>query len=333
MRSEVIFGYYSEIQRTQAATMKLLIQQKKFAEALRYFADELVAEPDCGDAILFDSNDLIEEAAYYYAAWLQVAEGQYDLVSEYLSHVPAETMGDVGLLSYQAFRDGSSQIYDQIGKLDRKGGILIASMPKSASSYVSSLVSSLTDMPVVRASFGQFPSLVAVPSWLDTLRQFGGVTHDHLLPTSWTEKAIVAAGITDVFIQYRDPRAAAWSAYMQYPEHSIERFTSHLDWFNEWLHGWLRIWDATPPFRMHFISYDEVRSHPRQVFLSILEICGHEVDCQILDATLVRAADEKHLYNFRSGDPEEWQKMLEPRFIALADTRLSPRVRECLRLC
>lgn len=227
-------------QRLQAYSMDELIRQERFGEVIQYFADNFVAESDRDDVFLpSPDHEAVREAAYYYAAWLQVAGRRHDLAVEYISQIPAAITKDIGLCGYSGFREDTSKLYDQLKTLSGKPAVFIAAMPRSASSFVSSIVSTLTDMPIVRTTFGQFPKLVVIPRWVNTLRQYGGVTHDHLLPTPWTLECIVSAGIADIFVQYRDPRAAAWSACMQHPElPMIERFLSHLKWFNEWLAGW-----------------------------------------------------------------------------------------------
>jgi hypothetical protein len=312
----------------QAIAVEELIRQEKFEEVVQFFADHLIVGEDRDKVLMLSADhDVIREAAYYYAAWLQVAEGRQGLAVEYVSRIPAAIMRDVGLCSYTNFREDSFMLYGQIKAQSGKPVVLIAAMPKSASSYVSSITSALAGMPIVRTTFGQFPKLVAIPRWLQTLRQFGGVTHEHLMPTTWTLECIVSAGITDIFVQHRDPRAAAWSAYMQHPEHpEIERFIRSLKHFNEWLDGWLGIRDAKPPFRLHFISYDDVRNKPEQVFNLIFEVSGHKVNQEALRASLVKASNEKHNYNFRSGNPKEWREMLPPDHVAMSNTLLTPRV-------
>lgn len=312
-----------------AAVMQKFVQQKKFNLAIKYFAARLGTELDRDKIFTMRArHKTVRHAAYYYAAWLQIAENCNALALNYLTQIPAATSADVGLCDYSTFSASTSMLYTKLKRQIEKPVVLIAAMPKSASSYVSSIVSTMMDIPVVRVSFGQFPKLAAVPRWLKTMGKFGGVTHDHLLPEPWTQECIISAGIADIFVQYRDPRAAAWSACMQHPElPQIERFTSHLKWFNGWLHDWLKIQDAKPSFKIHFISYDEVRNEPAHVFRKIFEISGYETNPDMLDATLAKASKEMHLYNFRSGDPDEWQRMLPPEHVVMSKELLSPRVK------
>lgn len=332
MKSKIIFSYDCPDQKRQAFILEELIWQEKYNEVIRYFSEKLVVESDRDEIFLQGADpEIFREAAYYYAAWLEIAEDRHDLVVEYISQIPLTISGDIGLCSYPEFRKNTSMLYEQLSMQHNKPAVLIAAMPKSASSYLSSIVSTLIDMPIVRVTFGQFPKLVVIPDWLKILRQFGGVTHDHLLPTSWTLECIMAAGISDVFVQYRDPRAAAWSAYMQHPEQpEIERFFFALKWFNEWLDGWIKIRDAEPPFRLHFINYDEVRNNPEQVLGLILQVTGYNVAEEMLSVIIDKAAKEKYNYNFRSGNPNEWREMLPYKQVAILDTRsmLTPRVRK-----
>ncbi len=328
MRSNIVFEYDCVEQVQQAAALDELIRQERFGEVIQYFADDFVVESDRDDVYLPSSDyKIVREAAYYYAAWLQVVGRRDDLAVEYISQIPAAISKDVGLCGYSFFREDTSMLYDQLKTLNGKP-VFIVAMPKSASSFISSIMSSLTNMPIVRTTFGQFPKLVVVPRWINNLREFGGVTHDHVLPTRWTLECIVSAGITDIFVQYRDPRAAAWSACMQNPELPMtERFLSHLKWFNEWLVGWLEIRDLGMSFRLHFLGYDEIRNKPKQVFRSILDATDYTIKPGVLDATLDRAFSEMHRYNFRSGNPDEWKHMVPPDTIALSNALLDPRVK------
>lgn len=89
--------------------------------------------------------------------------------------------------------------------------VVIASMPRSGSASLTQTLASFLDLPVARASTGDFPNYVLVPRWLNVASAGGIVLHDHFSASEFNLKVLRDAGIKHLFVHVRDPRAAAYS--------------------------------------------------------------------------------------------------------------------------
>jgi hypothetical protein len=88
---------------------------------------------------------------------------------------------------------------------------LIASMARASSTSLTQSLAQSLDMPVIRVSMGRFPHYALAPSWLDSVSPGGAVLHDHFGATSENLSTLRNAGVREVFVLVRDPRAAAAS--------------------------------------------------------------------------------------------------------------------------
>ncbi len=327
-----------------AAELNALIDGGDYNGAVRRFTEFFLPEREHAAAVsgCLDT-DLTISAACYYTAYMhflvdrfQVSEERYGRALALCQEIDLPIARDVGFLPYAAFAAEAHALDREIaaGPNAAAPSILIAAMPKSASSFLSSLVSTATQMPIAQISLGvAFRSAVA-PRWLDRFARGGCAIHGHLLASDWNLALLERSGVKDVFVQYRDPREAAWSALKSRPQ-SLDAeafFDMHLAFLPRWLAGWLDLRDKGCSFRLHFIDYADIASDPRAVLENILETAGHSHAPAALEKVVEAATGNLHRYNFRRGDRDEWRRMMTPEMVEKADAYIPPSVREFCRI-
>lgn len=164
-------------------------------------------------------------------------------------------------------------------------GLLISSLPKSASEFLCYTIAEALDIPVVRVSLGN-PFLGTIRSeWVKEVFEGGGITHDHFGATPENLAELRQANVRDIVILVRDPRAVAWSA-MKMQEiwspywgsglvdaHFVENNLSEVDLdaqlfhpflqttikANGWIEGWLKAMaDPYNNINVHFVRFQEL---------------------------------------------------------------------------
>src|ERR1700730_9038097 len=98
--------------------------------------------------------------------------------------------------------------------------LLIAAMPRSASTTLTQTLSMHLHMPVLRLSVGL---VTLVPSWVKFFADGGALTHDHFTASTFNLRVLGDCGIRDVFIVVRDPRAAAASVISLTANHVLRQ--------------------------------------------------------------------------------------------------------------
>src|SRR5690606_7208323 len=91
-------------------------------------------------------------------------------------------------------------------------GLLISSLPKSASEFLCYTIAEALDIPVVRVSLGNPFFGVIRSEWVRDVFADGGITHDHFGATPENLAELRRANVKDIVVLVRDPRAVAWSA-------------------------------------------------------------------------------------------------------------------------
>ena len=191
--------------------------------------------------------------------------------------------------------------------------VLITSMPRSASATLSTAMSHLFDIPILRVSVGDFPDYIVVPSWLGMFLGGGAVTHDHFGATDFNLNALAKHGVRNLFVLIRDPRASAASAVRFKIQNSdlCEGFSFEKEVvaalhksFLPWLHGWIkRATETRKDIDIHWLFWEDLRSRPDYVVDRIRQIMGN-----INSSTVMRLSDVKQ--NFVNGDDSSWRRDL-----------------------
>lgn len=87
-------------------------------------------------------------------------------------------------------------------------GILLNTLPKSASIYIWEAIAVGLGMPKMRISGGWFPGDLVVPELVYSLGRGGVVTQEHL-DASWRNKVVLSRHLGKMIVHVRDPRSSA----------------------------------------------------------------------------------------------------------------------------
>lgn len=273
------------------------------------------------------------QAALYYSILIQTMVGKRGQAFEEARSLRIHPIPDVDFLPYDVLRWQAEDLRRQIAaSTDRAGwrpAALINSMPRSASSYVSSIMSTMLDVPIGRVTLGNHPQRILVEPWLKIFLNGNCVTHDHLVPSTDVLSALERTGVTDLFFQFRDPRETAWSGMQQLgPAAAKPDYLAQLKQEIEYMVGWLGIIDSSPPFRVHLVDYRQVRDDPVAAFSAMLEAIGQRILMEDLKACLAQAHANLSQYNFRRGDSNEWRRELPLDVVDAADRMVPDYVRQ-----
>ncbi|MGA8398971.1 MAG: hypothetical protein WB697_03740, partial [Stellaceae bacterium] len=196
--------------------------------------------------------------------------------------------------------------------------IVIASMPRSGSASLAHTLAERLDLPIVRASCGEYPNYSLVPRWLNVAAAGGTVFHDHFNASDFNLRALANAGIHDVFIRVRDPRAAAYSIYRLglsvWGEDGVsldEGVTviyrnGYIPWLTDWIAA------AQDDFRGLRIHW----SHFRPGAAALSEAVRDILTCLVADHSAVAPYLDGDIpvveANFVDGDDDKWRQALSP---------------------
>lgn len=97
--------------------------------------------------------------------------------------------------------------------------VIITSLPRSASGFVSSTIAELLDAPLARISVAD----CVVERWAKQAERGGIVTHNHFPASGGNVEALLRAGVRRLFVQIRDPREAIWSLH----HHFVDLYRLH----------------------------------------------------------------------------------------------------------
>lgn len=190
-------------------------------------------------------------------------------------------------------------------------GIIIASLPRSGSAFVSNTIANCLNIPSLRCSFGHFPTMALVPQWTKRIVSGGAVTHDHFAATPFNQDILFAAGADHVVVQVRDP-LDAFDSYFRILG-SISRssdkagapfdqavVTGFLPTI-EWLQSWRCVAQSGDGPKVTFVHFDDLTQKPEPEFRRIL---GPELwerfGAPIRSTLAAYAANKRTIPNHRS---------------------------------
>ena len=269
-----------------------------------------------GIADLASDPHYYAEAASYHLGLLFAHANEPEAAAEHFarSHTLPSTAGDI--LFPEHVRLGLSYHARQSAACGRGiPPILISAMPRSGSLSLSTTLAETLDIPIMSISKGRFPDYWIAPCWLAHLGRGGAVTHDHFSASSFNLTAIGAAGFQDVFVQVRDPRAAAASlvdhqessfdlprdgpARMPFAQSLVEQcIAGHYPWLEQWISVAEARGDAP---RVHWILFDEVRRDLAATARRVL------VTVRAADVAAVRTVTAHMVH----GDDDAWRQRVD----------------------
>jgi hypothetical protein len=219
-------------------------------------------------------------------------------------------------------------------------GILIASLPKSASEFLSSTLATALRAAIVRVTIGD-PFLGTVSAaWAAEVTAGGCVTHDHFAGSEQNLAALRDAGVKRVVVQVRDPRAVFWSLQRMQWEYDRQSLTPDPDgrkacqvvrMLANWIETWIRA--RTAGYPVTFVRFKELTTEPTTVMRRILEESGAGRFAAELNEVLRRRQEQdRPSNNFRTGDDEAWRIVVSPEQTTEVWEVIPPSVRDLLEL-
>ncbi len=192
--------------------------------------------------------------------------------------------------------------------------IYLVSMPRSASASITLTISDVLDAPLMRLSLGDYPNCFLVPSWVAIFNRGGALLHDHFGATEHNINVLRNNEVHEIFVIYRDPRAAALSlAEMQNDIFTREEFEDLLvqilaSDYVSWLTGWSEVEARESAWlRVHWLESSLVRFEPLnalKLIIDSLQISKSSFrQAKLRDVALMQA-------NVRFGEDERWRRIV-----------------------
>ena len=117
-------------------------------------------------------------------AQLAVALGDSEATRRHFESLGLSPGPDHDEYAYEPFlawrRTFLAEQRDAIGAA--RPAMVIASLPKSASSYITAVTGTLLQVPVCRTAAGHFPHFRVIAPWANQAALGGTVTHEHFIP-------------------------------------------------------------------------------------------------------------------------------------------------------
>ena len=267
--------------------------------------------------------------AIFYAAQLAVARGDAEGTRrhfETLGLAPGPDHDEYAWEPYRSWR--RTFLAEQRDAISAaRPAMVIASLPKSASSYVTAVTCKLLQMPVCRTAAGHFPQFRVIDAWARQAALGGAVTHEHLAPVAGNLDALRAAGIRRIAVHVRDPRQALISFLYTdiaraalpprpplgraLPWSTEEYYRAEVEWLAQWAEA-----EARPPagLDVQMRSFEQLVGGYAGYFHDLWSLFGVDLPA----ATIARALEEmqepgtRPVRNFRKGATDEWRAVVSP---------------------
>ena len=211
--------------------------------------------------------------------------------------------------------------------------ILINTMPKSGSIYVTRTVASSLgiEYSLKSLAYGFFPNYFMIPNALEPFRRGDIVRQEHF-DASPINLTLCGRYIDRMVLHVRDPRQAmlSWTHHVNRllklhpnsinftihhppPDFIDWRFDKQLDWHIDrhlvslvtWLRQWLAVAQTQSSLKILWTTYEELVNNERALFDRILEFHGIP-----MDRFDFRPPEKTMEVHYRSGQPDEWKAAL-----------------------
>ena len=213
-------------------------------------------------------------------------------------------------------------------------GILLNSLPKSASESIWNKLAEGLGMAQGHVSLGLFPDCCLFPHRVRLLAEGGLIAKEHIPATPHNLDTLATCGIRKLVLNLRDPRQASlsWAHFVKNdvsmrllapiwrkivpPQEVLDgNFAGLLDWTIErylplsltWIAGWteeMRRGDAAT-VRVHAARFETFRQEPATYFTELLDFL--EIEPAAFSSTAT--AETVHL---RRGATDEWRGVFSP---------------------
>lgn len=294
-------------------------------------------------------------AAYYIASILTKQmrfEEAYQYVSQFCYSAPPDGTDFLPYDLKQATRLANWRRTN--ASLRGQPGLLINSLPKSASAFLSHTLTELLEVPILRVSLGNGLGRLVVDQWAREVVDGGAVTHEHFPAHRANIAALERAGIETIWIQVRDPRDCAyshWKMVQGWPNNSKQLLAQQIEdsgyqetedihflstsvALSKWLSDWLdAAADTKVKFEIEFISFDEVTGDLPGVLRRMLGTAyTEEVNESAHELLSQQESGRLQPSNFRTGAGQEWRQKFSPKLKNEVFDRLHDNTKEFLNL-
>ena len=233
---------------------------------------------------------------------------------------------------------------------DRLPSLLITTMPKSGTYYLSSLLSAGLGLSQMIVSNQYFPYDVIYQPKLRRFVRGGRVSQDHF-DAGKINVELIARHAERIVVHLRDPRQALLShvhylcsdrfreneketllfIYPQLPDGFFDMVLDRrIDWgiaqwmplLVEWVEGWLRVSEAGP-LTVKFTRFEDLIANEQAFVGEVLDF--FEIPRQRFGATEIALTQELH---FRKGEADEWASVFSEAQKRRAAALIPPRLAE-----
>jgi hypothetical protein len=308
----------------------------------------LLSNTKVGVAHVNDINYFKPFAAYYLGC-LFATQNRFDEATKYARLIEFDAPPDGNdFLPYDLRQGSRLSLYNQQLGIERgKPGAVIVSLPKSASSLLSTMISSTLEIPILNMTLGQGPHSVVVKRWADQVARGAATTHEHFPAEKINVDTLRQSNIGTIWLQVRDPRDVAYSL-LRMGKEALERdVMTQMSPFAEepeqfalicqstagWVEDWLAVSEANlPDLKINLITYAEVIGDTPGV---IRRIFGERLPDDA--AKRLQSFSEGRTPipagpNFRKGVGGEWRSKFDARTRDLIWSQTPKSVRSALQL-
>lgn len=222
-------------------------------------------------------DDYYERIAKYNLAMLLAGKGDFDGASEIYQDLGLRSAGDLPALTFfDHCRKAKALREQQLDAIAREiPAIYLVAQPKSASASLSNSIAKILDIPILRV-FGDG----VIEYWLESFLEGGATTHEHTVANDYNLMTLESAGVTQLFVQIRDPRDSAMSILKMYKaqksattefpsyEKYKEYFAQHLSFINDWASYYE---SENRQIEIHWVKFDELKKDMFNTIKGILQ--------------------------------------------------------------
>jgi SAM-dependent methyltransferase len=281
-----------------------------------------------------DASDVIAPLACIFStpAKRALASG-YELLSQIRTPIPGfPFMGQRGGDPHFFFLTDACQ---RAFAASRKGvpPIPIIAMPKTASGFMTTVLSRLLDVPVGAASLRH---LEVVPAWMAFAARHPVALHDHMPPTPENMERLRASGCRKLILHVRDPRQFVLSLAHHIVRRDFQGGTRGAEYravhgrsglagvidavihwelreISAWLDGWMEE-ARRSEIDVKVTTYEDMQRDMAGHFAGILDYFSiPSLPASAIEAALTECNRERfgdRMTNFRAGSTDEWRSVL-----------------------
>lgn len=210
------------------------------------------------------------------------------------------------------------------------GGMIINTMPKSASESIWNKLAEGLGMAQCHLSIGLFPECCVIPARIAKVAAGGIIAKEHIPANAHNLRVMERHGTTRMIVHLRDPRQATLS-WAHFVREDVSRrlmgpiwrrtvppaaalnaeLPETLDWCIEhylpilvdFIEGWARLHDDPgSPVEVDFLTFEQFRTDPESYFQRALDFYG-------VERSRFHAEAEAETVHLRKGALDEWREV------------------------